>query len=414
MRLTSTHLLFLLVGFVTDFTSLAEFYLLREIGLDVASCYAAATVINIPWSLRPLWGHASDLVGHRHAQLAVIFFCAFAVWMALRTIKDSAAAVIAALLVAEVAAAAGLTIADAYVVRLTKKDDAAMPKHHRFRILGRILASFLSGHMLAQGGVSHDAIATVFLVQSVVFLVAAPLAALFLQEDDPEYDPVPQKEESDAEAPKAPEAPPLSPAEYVREVLRIAWANPPIRFLVVVFTVYAALPDSNSAFSYFLVGPLRVSPLTLGSLEAVRGACDFLGTFVRTDVPPEKALTAMLSVANVLCVPMVAVVCRAVAGWLDDRAILFATTAVSAWVASAFATVFTVAVAKVSPHGKEGGTFNGILSIPSAGTFLGFLSTYALTRAFGVNHDDFSRLPDFVALTSLLGCAGSLAIAAFA
>ncbi len=403
----STYALFFLVGFVTDFTTIPEFYLLREIGLNVADCYAAATTINVPWSLRPIWGYMSDWAGNRHRQLSFMFLMAFVLWMIVRGVNEPVGFVVFLLLVCEIAPSAGLTIADAYVVRMTKRDRSAMPKHHRFRILGRILAgrafaAFASWHEF----MDRDAVNTFFLVQALVFMVAAPLALAFLREDDD----APTKTEEDvpaeAEAPK-------NTVERVREVARIGWNNRPVRVLLICSVAFAALPDAGTSVQYFLVGPLRISPHTLATIDTVRGIFDFLGTFVRTDVDLERAISAMLSVSNLMCVPILAVVCRSVVDWVDDATILIASSAVGAFASSAFSTVCTVKIAEISPHGREGGVYNSLISVESVGKVVGVFLTYILTKWYEIDHDNFSALPDFVVLTSLLGCVAALVIAAF-
>lgn len=385
----STRALFFLIGFVVDFTSLAEFYLLRELGLDVASCYAASTLINLPWTFRPMFGYLSDRVKRRHAQLGMLFFFAFVMWMIAREAKD-ATILILVLFLAETAAAAGLTIADAYVVRLTTRDDAAMPKHHRYRIMGKILASYLSGYALNHFGSNRDTIYALFLVQGVVYLLASPFVASCLRESD-EYETIVQH-----------------PFEHAREVMRIAWDNKPVRFMLACFTLFACLPDAGSSVSYYLVGPLRISPLTLATMDAVRGGFDLLGTWANPHACPRRATLAYLIVCNVLSLPMMALVCRC--ALIDDRALLLTSTAISAWISSAFSTVVTVSVAKISPAGMEGGAYNGIVSLPNVGQVFGIASTYALTKSYAINHDDFRRLSDFLAMVCALSCAATVCV----
>lgn len=401
---SSTQCLFFLVGFVTDLTSLSEFYLLRELDLDVANCYAAATLVNAVWGLRPVFGYVSDWAGHRHMQLAGLFITAFFSWMIVRGMHQ-VSMVIGMLVMCEITAAAGLTIADAYVVRMTKDDDGAMPKHHRFRIVGRIAASFLSGHMLTKWGTTHQTIVFVFLMQALVYLVAAPWAVLFLEEEEEE----PEKAK-DAEQPQQEEG--VKSVWYVRQVMDVVWAHPKIRFVLVCFTLYAALPDSGTSVSYFLVGPLRISPLTLATIDAVRGVFDFLGTFTDPNVPVDDALTTLFSVGNVLGIAVGAVVCRSCV-WIDDAVVLVITSAISAWISSAFSTVFSVQIAKISPKGKEGGFYNSVVSIPNVGQLVGVCITYLMTRGYAIDHDDFSRLPEFTVVTSILGCVASVCFALF-
>lgn len=405
----ATYALFFVIGFVTEFSGLAEFYLLRELGLSVADCYAAATVVNLPWSFRPLFGLISDWAEHRHHQLAVISFMAFVLWMITRTVHNAHAAVFL-LFLCEFTPSAGLTIADAYVCRISKRDDAAMPKHHRFRIMGRLLGSFLSGNILHKWGTSHEVIAYIFLIHAMVYMFSAPFAALFLEEDTDVYQVVAQKDLPEEEETNKEDGPKQSWAENIREVLRIAWTTPSIRFLLIFFTVFAALPDSGTSIQYFLVGPIHISPLTLATIELVRGAFDFLGTFVNFDVRADKAMTTYISMGNLLCIPIMAVVCRTVTNWMSDEMILITSSAISAWAASAFATLFTIQVAKLSPPGKEGGFYNTLISIPNVGQMVGVSATYAMTRYYRINHDDFSNLPQFVFTTSVLGCVASFCI----
>lgn len=407
----ATYALFFVVGFTCEFSSMAEFYLLREMGLSIADCYAAATIVNLPWSFRPLFGLISDWAGSRHHQLAVLSFMAFCFWMVVRTVHDAYAAVFL-LVICEITPAAGLTVADVYATRITKRDDAAMPKHHRFRILGRLFGSFLSGNMLHKWGTTHDVIAFIFLIHALVFLVSTPLAALFLEEDTDTYMAVAQKDLPEEEViPKEEErSQPQSWMDHIRDVLRIAWNAPSLRFLLICFTVFAALPDSGTSVQYFLVGPLRVSPLTLATIELVRGAFDFLGTFVNPAVQADKAMVTYISMGNLLCIPIMAIVCRTVIDWMSDEMILITSSAISAWVASAFATLFTINLAKMSPEGSEGWVYNTLISIPNVGQVIGVTTTYYMTRYYGINHDDFRNLPQFVFTTSVLGCAASFCI----
>lgn len=408
----ATHALFFFTGFVTDFTSLAEFYLLRSLA-DVATCDADAKLINLAWALRPVWGYLSDRAGPRHLQLATLFVFAFAIWMAVRA-TTGLAGVVTLLALVEIAPAASLTIADAYVVRLTKSDPAAMPKHHRFRIAGRVVASCVSGKALSEFGTGTDTVHALFLAQGLIFLVAAPAFALTLdRERDAGYARVaPSEPDAEASATKPAETPSETPSEpderwfaHTREVLAIAWRDPQIRLLTIVFTAFAALPDPGTSVMYFVAGPLNISPLALAAADAARGLFDFLGTYARTDVALSSALLANLSVANLLCVPMSAIVTRAASRVLDDRAMILMSSCIGAWIGSAFSTVYSIAVARAAPEGKEGGVYNGIISIPMLGALPGAGLTYALTRAYDIDHDSFGRLPEFVLTTSLAGGA---------
>lgn len=404
--MAATRFVFFLIGFVTDFTSLAEFYFLRELGLDVASCYAAATLINSPWSLRPFWGYWSDRIGRRHAQLAVLFAAAFVCWMIVRETHDEYAAV-AMLLLCEISAAAGLTIADAYVVKLTARgDDAAMPKHQRFRIVGRVAASFASGHLLDALGVERDALMLSFLIQGLIYLAAAPCAFFFLKEGTA-YARVAQKEEGDEEEGGAPA--PASPPWHVVQVMQLAWSDRSVRAMLICLLLFSSLPDTGSSLQYFVAGPLHVGPLTFATMDAVRGACEFMGTFVSpSTIRPRSAAVALVVVANAVAIPMVGIVTRSTAPWIDDGALLILSAAISAWVASAFSIVFAVRVSQIAPEGKESGIYSGIVSIPTLGQCVAVPATYALTRGFGIDHDSFADLPVFFTSTAALFGVASL------
>jgi nucleoside diphosphate kinase len=411
--ITGTHTLFLFLGFVTDFTSLSEFYLLRELGLDIASCYAAATVINLPWALRPMYGYLSDKIGRRHIQLSILFFLSFLIWLGIRVVRDAVSA-IALLTICEIAPAAGLTIADAYVVRLTKEDARAMPKHHRYRIIGKILASFASGKILSDFKPTLDTISAVFLAQALLFLAYVPITIMFLRAGsnaDDAYKIVPQtnpESSTEAEEPAS-----ISRCSHTREVFQIAWKHKEIRYALIVFTVFAALPDPGTSVAYFLIGPLSVSPIMLAIVDATKGLFDFLGTFVNPNVSLVRAMSAYLAIINLLCVPIMAIVTRSAVYFIDDRLILLLSSCISSWLSSAFTTIYTVNIAKISPEGKEGGIFNGIISIPAIGQLIGVGLTYALTKYYEIDHDHFRYLSEFVFTTSLAGCFVSFVASPF-
>lgn len=396
----STRALFFVVGFLSEFTGLAEMYLMRDLGLDVAECYVASTTIDIVWFLRPWLGNWSDRLGRRHLQLVAIFTLAFvccATVSLLSNTKNLIALFVIALGVAESAVAIGLTVSDAYVVRLAKSNPHVMPQHHRWRIVGSMVAAGCSAWMLTVPESQRQARTKgVYLIQGCVFLVSGLFAAACLRSRDT-YDVVDSTADDVESSTKYDES-----KSYEWNVFNLAWNDDVVRALVVFVLISCTLPSSGTAVSYFLIGPIGITPATFAIMDVIRGLCNVAATFVDPTLEAKRTMLAFATTGLLLTIPTMMIVCRVVAPILDDRWILFPNVAISNFVGMFLSMSISVNVSRIAPEGKEGGAYNGIVSIPNIGQTVGIPLTFLLTKYYEIDHDEFTNLPQFVALTSVL------------
>lgn len=383
----TTRWIFFILGFLTSFTSLSEFYLLRDLGFDIPTCFVAANLINLPWAFRPFWGYLSDRIAMRYRQLSVLFFAAFVVWSVLSEFRNPHF-IVFMLTLAAISTAAGHTIADALVVRLGVNDSRAMSTHHRYRIVGKIIASCISGKLLTDG----VDVSVIFNIEAILYLIAA--ASIFNARHESYVEPTTYE------------------TSYVDEMTTVIRDDAQIRQLLFIVTLTDALPNAVNSIQYFIVGPLCLSPSTLATVEVVKGAFDVAGTYVDPTTKVCDVLYAFGTSHNLMLIPTISLVCRTAIG-VNDAWLIYPTTAVHAFTQSALITVFTWNAARVSPAGKEGAMFNGIVSLPMLGQSIGFLSTWGMTKWYGIDHDAFENLSNLVTMTSILSCAPAIVSASF-
>lgn len=375
-------------------------YLLRDLGLDVPACFAAANLINSSWALRPFWGYLSDRIGNRNKQLTVLFLLAGVLWL---TVQSSLNIyfVITLLVLCELSVAVSITVADAYVIKIAKHDGIALPRHHRFRIAGKIAASFIGGRLLSVPDDQRmDRIHLIFTIQSVVFFLVTLFSYVKLKETD--YVEVKFDEEG-----MAPESPPEEKTpeydesiSFFTNIYRLINSNPSIRSLIVYLTILAALPDAGTSISYFLIGPMRLTPMTMAIVDAIKGVCDFLGTYIDQNINVPRVIYTFSFTGNLLAIPTMILICRT--SHFENEWILFISTAIASYGGSMLATATSVHAAKASPAGKEAGSYNGIINVPMIGQIVGFSLSYFMTKYFKIDHDEFTHLPEFFAVTAFL------------
>lgn len=401
------YALFFMLGFAMEFTQTAELFWMRQVDFSIAESLQNGYIINTAYALRVVFGYASDLAGFRSLQLALLFIMSMIMWIALCTNRDAIPrySAVAMLAVAEVGCAAGLTVADSYMIRAARRPGRAVDVPAaciRARLVGgKLLAQPIGAYALGLAG--NDPY-VVFGAQAVWFgLMAAFVGFAFCSsdedhEDDQAYAQVVSEPAADTKTDPEVATTQTAPNNKTGE-------NDNIAQFIVFFIVLASLPDPGQSVSYFLIGPAQFSATDLGNLDLLAGIGMLLGTaYAFTHVHNACMVMANVNVAGSLATAVV--VSRVWSNTvLDDRVIVFASAFLLSVAASAVNTTYSVMAAAQSRRGLEATYYACFVSLPLVGQVVGFATTLAATRALRINHDHFHELMTFVFITGYIALA---------
>ncbi len=386
MHLRNLVVSFFMLGFLTDFTSVAELYYMREFGLSVPEITSVTGYLFLPWLIKPLFGKWSDsLAGVECQALCCLFFTSAVLWLILGNILVYVWTSICILVVGEIAPAFGIAIAEAGMVRYTRKhrDWNAPQWCIMARVVGRCTAVYAGSACVGLG-------------YAIVYHIQAILTVLFcamLMADGDIAEDGQEDEAFDSVVEEKDRVPPGKHDLNIQEA-----------FVIVLFC-QSVCPSTQSAISLFLSGPLNAEPNLIGVIEAmdifsvVGSAIVASGTWMRDAFLLHACLACMVFANGLQLLVLVR------HGQVADGTLLILAAIIISLAQSTMHAQFSDHTSRLVPKGKEGYYYSLYTYIPNMGKLAGIFASEKLSEYFSIDHTNFGRLVDFHGLTTaMLAC----------
>jgi len=389
------YLLYICIGFITDFSETAEMQWYQQFDLDDIQLFQVLQ--DAAWSpIRLAIGGLSDLIKRqmsRLTQIVVNLFLPGVAWAMLFNYVDHSPSVavgvmVALLALAEFAPANMTVILDGYVLDdIQSYGGAEMTVScHRYRMLGKIVAVTLGGWVLDQTKsvkfvflLQLLAICTTYLYSFVLRLVYEP------PPQTPEYETVKDQEEVEND----------DDGKDNKE-RQMNWG------FVLFMTIFCAIPTQQRCFLYFAYGPLQFSNTQIATIDALSSMAAILATF-SVPMTTQISLKWLAYWCSVTITALFLLRYAIVSGLtryhhIDDYYSVMIVCVVNKYVEGVLWSRYSVASCEHVSRGNEAYSFAKLQFIPAIGKLAQRLIDRRLTQLYGVNHDTFDRFPEVLAI----------------
>jgi len=238
-------------------------------------------IVAVAWQLKAIAGALSDqlpLFGSRRRSYLVLSGCAGALaWLFAAAVPERYGPLLVALLLANIAAAAGNTIVGALVVEEGRRHDASS-RFSALRVNAMNLAALAAGP--AGGWLADRAFAWTSAVGALLMIALAAMALLLLPPKEP--------------------TPPGAPATRAMVELRAVLVSRALWGAAALSLFFYVAPGFNAVLYYWQRDVLSLSNAEVGALEAVNSGCSIATVAVLSALTPRLPPRRMLALGIVL------------------------------------------------------------------------------------------------------------------
>jgi len=395
-------ILFVLIGFITDFTETAEYQWYQRFSIaDTTYLYFIQHFAWGPVSI--LIASLSDRLSHEYGmkrmnQCVLALIVPIICWVIISSTCTNASSyvIIISLFLAEFAPAILLTVLNAVIILYNRKHHVQLvPSSQRYRLIGKTIANWSGGKLLSLTDLN-----VVFSVQTIVLLFTLLLLMTCKVRRGRKIVPTEEEEEEEGDKEKEKEEE-EEQKEEKREIISIN------RYFIFFVTVCASIPGSESSFFYFIFGPLEFTAADIGLIESLSTILAILCTFAHQYIQDMNMKTYGIVVSLGLFTQFFLKFCLVTrltrySIWIQftDFKTVLLISLVTELADSILFTNYCISSSKHSSVGKEAAYYAILMSIPKLGRVIHTLIDFLLTIYLGIDHHTFNQLPIFFLICS--------------
>lgn len=364
-------LFFLFIGFLAEFTSLGEWYLLRDLNYSIIDIQKIGFCTNAAWATRFIYGYIIDRTKQTNQLIVstILFMIISMFWVYLIHIQDSVGLIIVLCFI-ELAPSLGMTLGDAIMVK-NSKTLLDLPIYcQRAKIIGKSIGSLLGGVLLGES----LRYSLVFTVQGLVCILAGFTMMYMIGWEDP-------NDEGDQKTTSSSNPPQEGGNSETTKLDMIIFGA----FLFFV----SALPTAESSVFFYISNSF--TPTQIGVGNYVGYICSFLGSFLVAKQGKLHVIMIAYSMANTIALLGTYSIIRDPTNII----LLLEVYGFRSLIESSLSTTFMYHLSKYITKGSEGFTTSLYITIPTIGIPFTFYSSIKLTEYFHIDHDNFQGLLAF-------------------
>jgi hypothetical protein len=407
------HLLYFLLGIITDFTETSELAWLKRFSIYQIQWIVA--IINFAWSpVRWKIATLSDKLSSRcnpYTQCGLGLLLPAILWIVLSDQVEvgNKWAMLFCLIIAEFGPSINHTINDGIRSRYYHQTKQNLVSSTEIvKLIGSFSANLTAAYVFQNYGIP-----TVFAIQS--GLVATTIVVCFLGrfccgiKQQQQYEGLSNEEDDIWSI----EEPPATAAAGAGATPKVT-PPPPVlsKSFMLFMTFLASLPTGGSCLIYYLYGPVQLSMSSVNIIDAIGAIVMICTTYItgKINFLNKRVICWIaafgLTMIQFLCLVLVT---RLHVPYLSDFMFLLGINILAIFIGGFLSLSYMSSAAMSTNTGSEAGDYAYFTVIPSIGKMIKIGLDTGLTKVYKVDHDNFEGLPVILTITT-----GACTLALFA
>lgn len=405
-ELVAIGLVYLVQGILGLARLAVSYFLKDELHLDPATVGILSGVAAFPWVIKPFYGFLSDsvpLFGYKRRSYLILTGALGATsWLAMATVVHSPAAAVGVMMVGSLGTACSDVVVDSIVVERSRGEPQATAGSLQSlcwasSAVGGVASAYFSGSLVAAWGTRGVFAATA------LFPLLVCVSALLINER-----PVIGGRAAQRAIPPATEL--WRRLKEQTRALVDAITQSGILLPATFVFLWQATPSADTAMFYYYTNSLGFDAEFMGRIRLLGSLASLAGVgtynFLLKDVPLRKMFlwTAILGTVLGLTQLILITGLNHELGISNEFFVLGDSVILTVLGQVSFMPILVLA-ARLCPEGVEATLFAALMSILNGGAFTGSFLGSLLTKALGVDGEDFTNLAPLVLICTLSSLA---------